>query len=300
MPPSYQQPARLTKKQKKATAFRERGSNSRVRASSSQQTLHPDAHDPTPPVKMLTAMTTTTTRLTRCLPWRMRIKLWLRWLEMQRAMRRAMRRVVPLGSEAEDHGGVHGTAEQEQDQQEAEDGGGWGGPARAATRKKARLARGSQEVLPPGEEDGAASLNAVTDGDGSKRITKRAKRSAERIKGNLKYTTTREAIQNHFSLCGAPTPTVRLLTPKVTRAGATTVAKSNKSKGCAFLEFTARPALQAALRLHQSELDGRRINVELTAGVAEKAMRGSRKSRRGTSSSRRSVCVRPSFSIPHT
>ena len=55
---------------------------------------------------------------------------------------------------------------------------------------------------------------------------------------------------------------MRLLTPKVTRTGATVA----KSKGCAFLEFSTRPALQAALRLHQSELDGRRINVELTAG----------------------------------
>jgi len=55
---------------------------------------------------------------------------------------------------------------------------------------------------------------------------------------------------------------VRLLTPKITRTGATIA----KSKGCAFLEFSTRPALQAALRLHQSELDGRRINVELTAG----------------------------------
>ena len=55
---------------------------------------------------------------------------------------------------------------------------------------------------------------------------------------------------------------MRLLTPKVTRVGATVA----KSKGCAFLEFSTGPALQAALRLHQSELDGRRINVELTAG----------------------------------
>lgn len=55
---------------------------------------------------------------------------------------------------------------------------------------------------------------------------------------------------------------MRLLTPKVTRTGATVA----KSKGCAFLEFSTRPTLQAALRLHQSELDGRRINVELTAG----------------------------------
>jgi nucleolar protein 6 len=56
---------------------------------------------------------------------------------------------------------------------------------------------------------------------------------------------------------------VRLLTPKLTRAGA---PATTKSKGCAFLEFSTWPALQAALRLHQSELDGRRINVELTAG----------------------------------
>ncbi|KAI0285449.1 hypothetical protein BGY98DRAFT_909791, partial [Russula aff. rugulosa BPL654] len=88
--------------------------------------------------------------------------------------------------------------------------------------------------------------------------------------GNLKYTTTREAIQNHFVLCDPP-PTVRLLTPKVTRAGGTTAAAKSKSKGCAFLEFSTRHALQAALRLHQSELDGRRINVELTAGGGGKS-----------------------------
>jgi len=65
-----------------------------------------------------------------------------------------------------------------------------------------------------------------------------------------------------------PPPTVRLLTPKVTRA---TAAAKSKSKGCAFLEFSMRHALQAALRLHQSELDGRRINVELTAGGGGKS-----------------------------
>ncbi len=41
---------------------------------------------------------------------------------------------------------------------------------------------------------------------------------------------------------------------------------TTKSKGCAFLEFTHRNALQQALKLHQSQLDGRLINVELTAG----------------------------------
>jgi nucleolar protein 6 len=44
-----------------------------------------------------------------------------------------------------------------------------------------------------------------------------------------------------------------------------------KSKGCAFLEFTAKAALQQALKLHHSELDGREINVELTAGGGGKS-----------------------------
>jgi RNA recognition motif-containing protein len=60
-----------------------------------------------------------------------------------------------------------------------------------------------------------------------------------------------------------PPPTVRLLTPK---ASPTTAKPSRKSKGCAFLEFSHRNALQQALKFHQSELDGRMINVELTAG----------------------------------
>lgn len=56
-------------------------------------------------------------------------------------------------------------------------------------------------------------------------------------------------------------PTVRLLTPKATSGD-----KPPASKGCAFIEFTTTSALQTALRLHQSSLSGRKINVELTAG----------------------------------
>ncbi|KAG6832530.1 hypothetical protein H0H92_000159 [Tricholoma furcatifolium] len=84
-------------------------------------------------------------------------------------------------------------------------------------------------------------------------------------KGNLKYTTSREAIEKHFAHCDPP-PSIRLLTPK-SAGGKTT----QKSKGCAFLEFTHRNALQQALKLHQSELDGRMINVELTAGGGGKS-----------------------------
>ena len=64
-----------------------------------------------------------------------------------------------------------------------------------------------------------------------------------------------------YFLAGPP-PTIRLLTPKA-KSG---TAQKAKSKGCAFLEFTHRNALQQALKLHQSNLDGRLINVELTAG----------------------------------
>lgn len=39
-----------------------------------------------------------------------------------------------------------------------------------------------------------------------------------------------------------------------------------KSKGYAFVEFSHQNALQQGLKLHQSELEGRKINVELTAG----------------------------------
>ncbi|KAF8973613.1 hypothetical protein BDZ97DRAFT_1647687 [Flammula alnicola] len=85
--------------------------------------------------------------------------------------------------------------------------------------------------------------------------------------GNLKYTTPLEAIQAHFAACDPP-PTVRLLTPKSPSGGPT---QKFKSKGCAFLEFTHRNALQQGLKLHQSMLDGRMINVELTAGGGGKS-----------------------------
>lgn len=61
-----------------------------------------------------------------------------------------------------------------------------------------------------------------------------------------------------------PPPTIRLPTTK-------TAESSSKSKGYAFLEFTDKKALQQALRLHHSELEGRKINVELTAGGGGKS-----------------------------
>lgn len=55
-------------------------------------------------------------------------------------------------------------------------------------------------------------------------------------------------------------PSVRLLTTKATPTQAA------KSRGIAFLELPSSTVLQACLKLHHSELKGRTINVELTAG----------------------------------
>jgi nucleolar protein 6 len=64
-----------------------------------------------------------------------------------------------------------------------------------------------------------------------------------------------------------PLPTIRRLTSR----SKTSTMSSEKSKGCAFLEFSKASGLQTALRLHHSELDGRKINVELSAGGGGKS-----------------------------
>ena len=57
------------------------------------------------------------------------------------------------------------------------------------------------------------------------------------------------------------------MTPRPSTAGKTVT----KSKGFAFLEFTVKTGLQQALKLHHSQLEGRMINVELTAGGGGKS-----------------------------
>ncbi|KAI0275336.1 hypothetical protein BC834DRAFT_965730 [Gloeopeniophorella convolvens] len=139
-----------------------------------------------------------------------------------------------------------------------------GGSPRAA--KKARGGRVGGGAVPVAHEqeaggEGEAGVSGEAGAEGEEEAGEGGKgKGGQRyilFIGNLKYTTTRDAIQAHFNAVCDPAPTVRLLTPK---------HAATKSKGCAFLEFAARGALQAALRLHQSTLDGRRINVELTAG----------------------------------
>lgn len=81
--------------------------------------------------------------------------------------------------------------------------------------------------------------------------------------GNLPFDVGVDDIKGHFtdkkSSSKGPS-SVRLLTTKTNGKGPA------KSKGCAFLEFANPAALQRALEYHHTEYNGRKINVELSAG----------------------------------
>ena len=80
--------------------------------------------------------------------------------------------------------------------------------------------------------------------------------------GNLSFECTEDDIRNHFDFDGGISD-VRILTNKTT----------GKSKGCAFLELSTKKIQAKALKLHQSTLCGRRINVEVTCGGGGKGER---------------------------
>lgn len=117
---------------------------------------------------------------------------------------------------------------------------------------------------------GDEAQDADAEGEETKKPVKASKADVKQrfilFIGNLKYTTSKEAVQQHFSSCDPP-PDVRLMKPKPSEGGKSTA----KSKGFAFLEFPSKPGLQQALKLHHSELEGRKINVELTAGGGGKS-----------------------------
>uniref|UniRef100_A0A0A9ZBI5 Putative RNA-binding protein C365.04c n=1 Tax=Lygus hesperus TaxID=30085 RepID=A0A0A9ZBI5_LYGHE len=79
--------------------------------------------------------------------------------------------------------------------------------------------------------------------------------------GNLPYNYTEEEIRNIFP--GIAIHSVRRPTPKSTSRGE---SKDAPSRGFAFLEFENSLNLQRALRFHHTLVEGRKINIELTAG----------------------------------
>ncbi|KAH9944169.1 uncharacterized protein BXZ73DRAFT_73754 [Epithele typhae] len=131
------------------------------------------------------------------------------------------------------------------------------GTGRGGDRRTPESEKGTESVGESGEEAGGEA--------GKKSKAKPAQRYILFV-GNLKYATTKEAVEAHFSKCDPP-PSVRLMTPKLTEGSKVKA----KSKGFAFVEFSHRNALQQGLKMHQSELEGRKINVELTAGGGGKS-----------------------------
>ncbi|KAG6821385.1 hypothetical protein H0H93_014182 [Arthromyces matolae] len=123
------------------------------------------------------------------------------------------------------------------------------------------------DVVPPKKRKLQDSFPNSSESAEGRRSAKRKKpvEGAEDGAEDTKVVSSSKSKQR-FILFVDPPPTIRLLTPQNT-----TGKPTKKSRGCAFLEFTHRNALQQALKLHQSELDGRMINVELTAGGGGKS-----------------------------
>ncbi len=83
--------------------------------------------------------------------------------------------------------------------------------------------------------------------------------------GQLSYDTTKESLLQHFQTeladddgfdINEQTCQIRLLTD----------AKTKKSRGMAFVELSTPELMHACLKLHKTMLEGRRINVEKSAG----------------------------------
>ncbi|KAK9469364.1 hypothetical protein V1512DRAFT_256082 [Lipomyces arxii] len=95
------------------------------------------------------------------------------------------------------------------------------------------------------------------DGEKAKKVNGDGRNRFILFVGNLPYSATSDSLREHLS--ASKPDVVRLPTDKVTK----------KVKGFAFAEFVGSDAskrMNVCLRLHHTELDGRKINVELTAG----------------------------------
>ncbi|KFG53816.1 RNA recognition motif-containing protein [Toxoplasma gondii FOU] len=75
--------------------------------------------------------------------------------------------------------------------------------------------------------------------------------------GNLPLDTKAEDLKAFFK---------NKLQPRIVEVRMLTHRETNKPKGCAFVEFDCKEALEIALNYHHRELGGRKINIELSAG----------------------------------
>lgn len=81
--------------------------------------------------------------------------------------------------------------------------------------------------------------------------------------GQLSYDTTKEGLFNHVK---EELGDEHKVTQESVRIRLLTDAKTKKSRGMAFLETNDPELMYACLKLHHTDIDGRRINVERSAG----------------------------------
>ncbi|WOO77371.1 putative RNA-binding protein [Vanrija pseudolonga] len=123
----------------------------------------------------------------------------------------------------------------------------------AETKKKDSRAKGKGKKTAWDEDE---------EGEGDKRKSKKEiKQRFILFVGNLGFKTTADEVRAHFKEAAGRIPSVRLLTDKA----------SGKSRGIAFVELATGTEMQACLRLHETKLNQRAINVELTAGGGGKS-----------------------------
>ncbi|OQR86207.1 hypothetical protein ACHHYP_10854 [Achlya hypogyna] len=136
-------------------------------------------------------------------------------------------------------------------------------PATAGMNAKARrLAQRAAQRAPAPETEAAPAADSTKPETkprpAKRKLPEKENANEKRIHltlflGQLPFTATEDKIRKHFHEAGEIK--IRMATDKQT----------NKFKGTAFIEVADSKALGAALSRHHSLLDGRRINVELTA-----------------------------------
>ena len=82
--------------------------------------------------------------------------------------------------------------------------------------------------------------------------------------GQLSYTTTSDMLYNHFQTTLSKSGTN--VTRETMKIRLLTDSKTKKSRGMAFVELSTPELMYECLKLHLTHLDGRRINVERSAG----------------------------------
>ncbi|CDW98279.1 hypothetical protein [Sporisorium scitamineum] len=162
-------------------------------------------------------------------------------------------------------------------------------PSAKATKDKADPAANAKKTT--FGDDGEVSSEQAAQPQISTTTTTPTETSAKGNKfilfvGNMAFTTTADNISKHFGQACGEVPSVRLLTRKADPNALASLPASKRksiakgkaqdptkpqSKGCAFVEFKSSEALRKALKFHHTMLEGRKINVELTAGGGGKS-----------------------------